>query len=54
MAVAIAIGAGSFAAVSTMMDPVLPLNGGERTVAIEHARINQAGTSDRPSWTTIS
>lgn len=48
MAVAIAIGAGSFAFISSMLDPTLPLPEGERVVSIQNNTRNP-GNPDRQS-----
>lgn len=43
MAVAIAIGAGSFAFISAMLDPTLPLEGGDRIVSLAYDRLDRGG-----------
>ena len=47
MAVAIAIGAGYFAAFSTMLDPALPLDEGSRIVAIQNVDVRNGGEENR-------
>jgi predicted permease len=47
MAVAIAIGAGYFAAFSTLLDPALPLDEGDRIVAIQNVDVREGGEEER-------
>ena len=47
MAVAIAIGAGAFAAISAMLDPTLPLHEGDRVVAIQNDDAKRPGNPER-------
>jgi predicted permease len=47
MALAIAIGAGSFAFIHGMLDPTLPLEDGDRIVSIQNDRVDRAGVTDR-------
>jgi putative ABC transport system permease protein len=44
MAVAIAIGAGVFGTISAMLDPTLPLPGGDRIVAVQNKRADRPGS----------
>jgi predicted permease len=47
MAVAIAIGAGVFGAIGAMLEPSLPLHGGDRIVAVQNNRADNPGNPDR-------
>lgn len=47
MAVAIAIGAGAFGVIGAMLDPTLPLPGGDRIVAVQNNRADDPGDPDR-------
>ena len=47
MAVAIAIGAGVFGGIGAMLDPTLPLPGGDRIVALQNHRADKPGSPDR-------
>ena len=47
MALAIAIGAGSFAFIQGMIDPTLPLDDGDRIVSIQNDRVDRSGVTDR-------
>ena len=47
MSVAIAIGAGAFGVISSMLDPTLPLPEGERVVAIQNTNIRTGGQDRR-------
>ena len=49
MAVAIAIGAGSFSAIYALMDPTLPLDEGDRIVSIQNADMSNPGNPHRRS-----
>ena len=49
MAVAIAIGAGSFSAIYALMDPTLPLDEGDRIVSIQNADTSNPGNPHRRS-----
>ncbi|MGH7529841.1 MAG: ABC transporter permease [Gemmatimonadales bacterium] len=47
MAVAVAIGAGVFGWVAAVLDPTLPLDGGDRIVAVQTARADTVGISEQ-------
>jgi predicted permease len=46
MAVAIAIGAGVFGTIGAMLDPTLPLPGGDRIVAVQNNRVESPGNPE--------
>jgi hypothetical protein len=47
MAIAIVIGAGVFGWVAAVLDPTLPLDGGDRIVAVQTARTDTIGDSEQ-------
>lgn len=47
MAVAIAVGAGAFAFIQAMMEPGLPLEDGDRIIAIQNIRTDESGNPER-------
>jgi predicted permease len=49
MSVAIAIGAGGFGFIDSMLDPTLPINEGERVVSIQNNNASRSGNPDRQS-----
>jgi len=49
MSVAIAIGAGGFSFIDSMLDPALPLPQGERVVSIQNLDLSESGNPDRKS-----